>query len=417
VKRPPRIFGTAPRGRDCPGLEPVEASPRLNWPKRVVFSVLPTVLVLGATELGLRVANLPWMFCARTRACPGLGGAAGFMTQRSHNFSPEKGEPLFVYDPQLFWWPRAHVQGFFWRTPDVRTNALGLRERPLERSGRRNVLVVGDSVVWGVLVPSEERFSDKAAAELAKRAGIDGVQVINAGVVGYSSFQVLQLLKQRALRWFHPEVVVMCVGLNDCWLSTMSDREQYARNMKLLPRIQRLLMRSDLFVFLHRYALEVIAWARTGRNPSGLSFLFGQSPGALRVLRNSLDETEANIGEAGDLIEGAGGGVVIVLELARGPYPRNWNPESFRHVRTRLARFARRRGWATIDVATLTRYPHDFPLDRVLLDFCHLTPEASGIVGRWVGEAAAGLLRSSQDLLPEHSATSDRAGAGRQSHF
>ena len=107
------------------------------------------------------------------------------------------------------------------------TNGLGLRQGPVDLSPRRNVLIVGDSVVWGSGVYTGERFSDYAGAELSRGGQLSDVQVINAGVIGYSSFQVLQYLRESGLTLFRPAIVVFCAGVNDCWHTTASDRLQY----------------------------------------------------------------------------------------------------------------------------------------------------------------------------------------------
>ena len=365
---------------------------RATWTKNVLFALVPTILLFGIAELVLRIVSPPWMFCLRTHACPHLGGNAQFMTQRGHNFSLETGEPLLVYHPRLFWRQRPNVQGHFWQTPAVSTNALGFREGPVDASGKRTVLVVGDSVSWGLGVPVEARFSNRAASEVALRAGYDDVQFINASVVGYSSFQVLQSLRDARLKALSPRVVVICAGVNDCWRTTTSDREQYEKNTRLLSRVKHVLMHSDLFLFLNRYGAELATWLRTGRDPKGFSFLFGETPGPLRVVRNSPEEAADNLERAGDLAEAVGADVVLLLQHVRGRFPRNWVPEAFWRERRLLAAVARRRKWATVEIAALGDPPLEMPPDRCLLDFCHLTPEAHEIVGHLVASAVLAQL-------------------------
>jgi hypothetical protein len=232
--------------------------------------VLIAVVLLGVGEVVLRILSPGWMFCFRTRACPQPGGA-WYVTQQGRNFSVETGEPLLAFHPQLFWWPRPDVYGTFWETAGVRTNSLGLRQGPVDPSARRNVLVVGDSVVWGAKVQEGERFSDRAASLLRRRPGFADVQVVNAGVPGFSSFQVLQFLREVGIRRFRPRVVVICAGINDVWLTDLSDRAHYEANTKLGPRIRRALAKSNLFLFLNRYVVEAVVWLGTGRNLKGFS--------------------------------------------------------------------------------------------------------------------------------------------------
>jgi hypothetical protein len=234
-----------------------------------------------------------------------------------------------------------------------------------------------------------------AASRLAGRAGYGDVQVVNAGVIGYSSFQVLQFLKDAGLSVFEPEVVVICAGVNDSWRATMSDREQYERNMRITSRVRYVLMSSNLFLFLDRYVTELAMMLRTGRNPAGFGLLFTGKPGPLRVVRNSPEEGVENLGRAGDLIEKAGAKVVLILQQTRGKYPRNWVPEIFWRERRNLADVACRRNWRTIEISALNDPPLEMPADSCLIDFCHLTSEAHAIVGSWLADAVVELLEPS----------------------
>jgi lysophospholipase L1-like esterase len=358
---------------------------------KLLFAVTPTVAALGAAELGLRAAHLPWMFCIRTRACYQPG--ARFITQQGHNFSPETGEPLLICHPQLLWRQRSHVEGTFWGTPGVCTNELGLREGPVDLTDRRNILVIGDSVVWGSGVREEERFTEAAERELRRRPGLRDVHVVNAGVIGYSSFQVLEYLRGEGMSLFRPCVVVVCVGVNDNWGNEMTDRERYRRNTSTPSRLRAVLMKSDLFAFLNRYTLEVAAWLRTGENPEGFSVFLGGKPGARRVLRNSPGEAVGNMREIGGLVEAGGVEVVMVVQHTGGGYPSNWSPGAFSAARRGFRRLAEIEGWHVIEIAWLEDPPFEMSPNTCLLDFCHPSPEAHAIIGQWVADAVAGLLQ------------------------
>jgi lysophospholipase L1-like esterase len=363
----------------------------MAWPKKTAFSILPTILALATAELGLRVADLPWMYCMRTRACYQPG--ARFITQQGHNFSPETGEPLLICHPQLFWRQRSCVEGTFWGTPGVRTNELGLREGPVDLTDRRNVLVIGDSVVWGSKVREGERFSDRAALVLRQRPGFRDVQVVNAGVIGYSSFQALEYLRDEGMSLVRPSVVVVCVGVNDNWVSEMTDRERYQRNTSALSRLRGVLMKSDLFAFLSRYALEAAAWLRTGENPEGFSVFLGGKLGVARVLRNSPEEAVAHIRKMGELVEAGGAEVVMVVQHTGDGCPSNWSQDAFVAARGGFRRLAEAEGWHVIEIAWLEDPPFEMLPSAYLLDFCHPSPEAHAIIGRWVADAVAGLLQ------------------------
>ncbi len=364
----------------------------VQW-KKLLFSVAPAVLLLLGMEIGLRIVSPPWMECLRTRACPPHDFNPVFFTQHRGNFVIETGEPLSIYHPRLFWWPRPHIRGTVCATPEVRTNSLGLRGNEIDESqARRNVLLLGDSVMWGSLVFEAERFSNKAQKLLSRRSGLEDVQLINAGIVGFSSFQVLQYLKRVGLTRFRPEIVVVCAGINDSWLFNRSDRESFRTNMSPPYRVKHFLMHSNVFLLLNRYVGELLEWRRTGRNPEGLSFLFRERWNPVRIHRDSPSETEENFREIGNSAEVQGARVVIILEHTRSEHPKNWDPEGFRAGRSKVERLATNRGWGIIKIEDLSSSPLSLVPHEYLLDFCHLHPKGHDIVATRLAEVLEKLL-------------------------
>jgi hypothetical protein len=360
--------------------------------KRLLATLVLGLVVVVAAEVGLRLIAPQWMFCFRTRACP-QPYTSWFLTQRGPNFSPETGEPLLVFDPELLWRPRPNVTGTFWGTAGVQTNSLGLRDRPADLAKGRSVLVVGNSVVWGGRVAREERFTDRASSLLAREVGHEDVQIINAGVPGYSSFQVLQFLKHVALPRFKPEVVMICVGVDDNWLADHSDREKVEANTGTGPAVRRLVAKSDLLLFLNRYVVELVVWAGTGQNLKGFSLFYGDPPGPPRVTRVSPAEAVANLREAGELAAAHGGRVAIMLQATSDEQPDSWLRDSFLEARSRFAGLARQKGWTVVDMADLGRPPLQLPPDSCFADFCNPTPRAHAVLGYLTAEAVTDLLR------------------------
>jgi lysophospholipase L1-like esterase len=96
------------------------------------------------------------------------------------------------------------------------TNSLGLRspEIPLAKPpGVLRVLSIGDSTVLGFGVEQDETFSALLGPQLS--AALDRpVEVINAGVAGYSSEQARLYLEHRGLA-FDPDIVIFETNYND----------------------------------------------------------------------------------------------------------------------------------------------------------------------------------------------------------
>jgi hypothetical protein len=126
--------------------------------------------------------------------------------------SPER-DRFWQYDALLGWAHQPGQAGVF-ETPQFRTNVrinqLGLRDREhtyKRPEGTRRILVLGDSFAWGYGVEEAERFSQVLEASL-------GVEVINAGVSGYSTDQELLWLREEG-RQYDFDLVVLVLAGND----------------------------------------------------------------------------------------------------------------------------------------------------------------------------------------------------------
>jgi hypothetical protein len=119
------------------------------------------------------------------------------------------------HDPRLGWHHTAGSEGVFDRSPVFRTrvriNDKGLRGRdyPYERvAGRRRILVLGDSFVFGYGVEQEEIFTTVLEGLLP------ATEVINAGVSGYGTDQELLWFRAEGAR-YRPDLVILLMCGND----------------------------------------------------------------------------------------------------------------------------------------------------------------------------------------------------------
>ncbi len=142
-----------------------------------------------------------------------LGIGEGVLRLLGHGpmyVSPER-DRFWAYDPQLGWAHRPGQEAVFatrqFRTT-VHINQRGLRdgEHPYARlPDSRRILVLGDSFAWGYGVEEPERFSERLEASL-------GVEVINAGVSGYSTDQELLWLRSEGIKYDFDLVVLVMAG-------------------------------------------------------------------------------------------------------------------------------------------------------------------------------------------------------------
>ncbi|HKY33688.1 MAG TPA: hypothetical protein VJV23_14250 [Candidatus Polarisedimenticolia bacterium] len=124
--------------------------------------------------------------------------------------APESLPLVKVRDPRVLYRLLPGSSGLYLGT-EIRVNSMGLRgpDRPIPRpQGAWRVLVLGDSMVFGIGLPEEETLP----AHLQRR--IAPAEAINAGVFGYNLPQQVSLLEEAGLR-YGPQVVVACFVHND----------------------------------------------------------------------------------------------------------------------------------------------------------------------------------------------------------
>jgi lysophospholipase L1-like esterase len=166
--------------------------------------------------------------------------------------------PLYVGDPTLHHRMASNWSGFF---PEeivqqvgrsnvpIRTNSLGLRSPEVDRAkppGTFRILVLGDSVTFGWSLRGEDTYVSQLASLLATLRPDQRVEVINAGVSGYGTWQELRWLKDTGLS-LAPDVVIVQMHLNDAadnlWggASTQSNTGWLARTSYLARLVSRVL--------------------------------------------------------------------------------------------------------------------------------------------------------------------------------
>jgi lysophospholipase L1-like esterase len=206
-----------------------------------------------------------------------ISTGSDFATDRAHFMSDR-----IVLDPILGWrnvpglWDGLALQGDAWTDTTYRVNALGLRGPETGRAkpaGIQRILFLGDSGTYGVLnFPSEKRRSQKTIRAITsypdvlrqrlREAGRMDIEVLNGGVIGYSSSHGLRLLVVHLLD-LDPDIVVLRFGANDC-------RDAWAPERRALEPRQTV-MRSLFYAFadwkLTRLFLR--AWQRMPNRHAG----------------------------------------------------------------------------------------------------------------------------------------------------
>jgi lysophospholipase L1-like esterase len=167
--------------------------------KRATFAVVTVALGLVLIEFGLRLFGyLPLPTQAVTRNPEIL-----------HQYTKFRPSDKLIWELTPGWSGR--------EGPGVVTiNSRGLREReiePAKPAGTFRILCVGDSVTFGHWVEAEEAYPRRLEQVLQERSP-GPVQVVNAGVPGYSPFQEHAWLEHQG--WdYDPDLVVVGFVLND----------------------------------------------------------------------------------------------------------------------------------------------------------------------------------------------------------
>jgi len=188
------------------------------------------ILLMGATLLLFAVAFLSFKTAASmeeyrralrgvSAACLGLGGLAfafalfeivfrilipgGYFRVRPHRATPEDAIVEQLPDGQA-WWEYRGANKF---------DEHGYREAYEEpRSEALRVVVLGDSVTYGVFLPYEDTFVYKLRGEMAKTCG--DVQFFDLATPGYSTLQERIALERKGLP-VQPHFVFLGVFSND----------------------------------------------------------------------------------------------------------------------------------------------------------------------------------------------------------
>ena len=129
------------------------------------------------------------------------------------------GNPLWEYDSNRHY---RHIPGarFEWGEQyggkPIRINRHGHHDDDFPRrkpSGELRIFVVGDSVVMGHGVTEDEAFPNRLEDLLREGDGATPVQVVNAGVQGYATYQYVDVV--RGSEDFEPDGLLIGFCMND----------------------------------------------------------------------------------------------------------------------------------------------------------------------------------------------------------
>jgi len=253
----------------------------------------------------------------RARGAPGLGAklvlcavaclvALAVAEGALHLLGIEIRADRLARDPMLGWRNRPGWVGAAFRVNS--RGFLGPEFSPAKPAGAVRVFCLGDSTTAGDLLPSyDDTYPRQLERLLQARCPDRPVEVVNAGVGGYSSFQGRRWLETEILD-YEPDVVVLYFGWNDHWPARLAGEDKVACG-STSERLRAWLAWSKLLQLSIRAYHTVRGRATLPREAAG-----GGAPVASssRPARVSLADYEANLRAMVAATRRRGGEAVLV---------------------------------------------------------------------------------------------------------
>ncbi|QDV44866.1 GDSL-like Lipase/Acylhydrolase [Stieleria neptunia] len=188
-----------------PPPEPPQPRRTISAGRKVILSVVVVASFFVVVEALLRVAGY---------RVP-VGVERMEFTFPIDDYNTNSPQPFLARDETLFWRPRPGALGH---------NSMGFYGPDFsadKQDGVFRIVCLGDSCThFGPIT-----YPDMLRAYLDKVAP-GKFEVINAGVIGYTSFQGKRLLETEAIQW-DPDLVTVYFGWNDHWLARgFQDKDQ-----------------------------------------------------------------------------------------------------------------------------------------------------------------------------------------------
>lgn len=312
-----------------------------SWIRKLVFAFITLIVVLGSTELLLRLLTRSW----------------GQASIPSESVLAHVRDGTMKYHEELGW-VRAELP-----QPRNGINAEGFRyaDLPKEKApGTWRAFALGDSQTYGAGVQAQETWPARAESQLRELHPDAKIELVNAGISGYSSLQALRLIRSKLLQW-SPDLVIIDCRTYD------SPRDLYVpRPSGLTAPLER-----AFFHFRTYYVLRLLVDRSTGA--------WGR-----RMTPTSQERSAPQIGERygshGDLLAlgRERGFEVIFLDYPFWDNRRDLiTPLAHAHEMPKGARIV-----STVDALTATQKK----ASELFLDNNHLSVEGNRVVGGVVAE-------------------------------
>ncbi len=176
--------------------------------------ILAIPVFLAFSEIILRIVPVSTFFENRF-----------FLVNRALDY-PE----VFKKDRRLLWRfrPSQEITSKFFEGKTYRINSLGLRGDEIPpKSDKLRILLLGNSCTFGWGMSDSATYAYQLQKLMNADSTMPPVEIINAGIPGYSSFQGRRFYTEDLYK-LHPDIIMMMFGWNDQWAAAgnIQDKDQ-----------------------------------------------------------------------------------------------------------------------------------------------------------------------------------------------
>ncbi len=174
----------------------------------------------------------------------------------------EKIVSILNRDPVIFWRQRSNLDVLF-HGVKIHTDAWGLRNQKLNLKKKENslrIICLGPSSTFGWGVENEKTYPYLLEKIIkSEHADFQDIEVINAGVIGYSSYQGKVFIKKNILQ-FKPDIIIVSYLINDIdkyrfYRSNGKADKDLGEENKLSVWLENIFERSKLYRALKKVLL------------------------------------------------------------------------------------------------------------------------------------------------------------------
>lgn len=325
--------------------------------QKALMSAVAVLLFAGLLEGGLRLAGFQY---------EGFLGRASWWSRWD--------DKRYLADPALFWVLRPSTEHKPEQPGYMSVNSLGFRSEEFaakKPQGSYRIVTLGDSCTFGDGVSNRQTYAAVTQELLRKDFPGRKIEVINAGVPGYTSYQVLKLFETK-VRGLSPDAITVYVGINDGipiprGRSDAQRGRKNARAMWIRGRLGHL----RTYRFLQFLLLGPGAPAMDASAPT------------LRVAREELMDNLRR------LYEGCVRQKITMLLLTN---PSRGRPESENGANAILREVSRREGVSLIDLYRAFKPLEEEGEELYDAPGGHPAPEGHRLIGRLVAKWFAGRI-------------------------